>query len=265
MSMTPLHTDIQGVKISPDVFLAQQSPIQKVHRTSSSSNSFKGVERESIDSRSRRSVNKRWTPYVSRRGDRLYNESSHNRERSMSPVRKNERTRDLSRTPEKSNVDKKASSTFQREFDHPESKRVAECPMIIRAVTVHSLPMKGVEYLKYIKDGVKPFEGRINGPAVKKMKIGDQLKLTDHRAQMGITCEITSKDVFYKFEEMLRAKGSLNMLPQLRDRANVLSLDALIQEGAKIYKQFPGSNRVSTQGCVAIGVKFLNEFSERRR
>ncbi|MBP7075004.1 MAG: hypothetical protein KBA81_06420 [Rhabdochlamydiaceae bacterium] len=137
--------------------------------------------------------------------------------------------------------------------------------MITRAVTVHSLPMKGVEYLKYIKDGVKLFEGRINGPAVKKMKIGDQLKLTDHRAQMGITCEITSKDVFYAFEEMLRAKGSLNMLPQLRDRAHVLSLDALIQEGAKIYRQFPGSNRVSTQGCVAIGVKFLNEFSERRR
>lgn len=51
------------------------------------------------------------------------------------------------------------------------------------------------------------------------MKIGDQLKLTDQRAQMDITCEVTSKDVFCEFKEMLRAKGPLNMLPQLRDRA----------------------------------------------
>lgn len=39
------------------------------------------------------------------------------------------------------------------------------------------------------------------------MKIGDQLKLTDQRAQMDITCEVTSKDVFCGFKEMLRAKG----------------------------------------------------------
>jgi hypothetical protein len=163
MSIIPLSANVQGPKLSPDVFLAQQSPIQEVHRTAFSSNSNKGVEREIIDPRGRQPVDGRWTPHVSRRGNRLSNESSHNRQRSMSPIRKNERARDPSRTTERSNVDKKASGTFQRVFDRPESRTAAESPMITRSLTFHSLLMKGVEYLKHIKHGVKLFEGRING------------------------------------------------------------------------------------------------------
>jgi ASC-1-like (ASCH) protein len=121
----------------------------------------------------------------------------------------------------------------------------------------HFLPMKGAIYMENIEKGIKEFEGRINGPTCKSMKVGERLKMFDNRVGWGIICEITSLDVFYSFEAMLKAKGILKLLPQLAVQSQRLSREQLLNAGAAIYRGFPGSNRVAQQGVVAIGVKFL--------
>lgn len=147
----------------------------------------------------------------------------------------------------------------------PRVERAAPRDPIVRAapqatrVREHRLPMKGVVYLNAIMDGSKPFEGRINGAACKRMQVGDNLRMFDRRAGWGIVCQIVSKDVYYSFEEMLRAKGTLKMLPQLSRQASYLNAEQLLEAGAAIYKRFPGAQRVTRQGCTAIGVKFLHK------
>lgn len=123
----------------------------------------------------------------------------------------------------------------------------------------HRLPMKGTIYFDLIMKGEKQFEGRVCGPACQNMHAGDILEMFDRRANWGIECVITSKDVYPDFEDMLRAKGVLLMLPQLKDSSKHLTSEELIKEGTKIYRSFPGADRVRQYGAVAIGVKFLRK------
>lgn len=139
-------------------------------------------------------------------------------------------------------------------------KRINERPLKPSNIRTHKLPMKGTEYFHYIMDGKKQFEGRVYGPACKKMAIGDSLRMFDNRAGWGIVCAIVSKDIYKSFDEMLRSKGVLSMLPQLGSRANQVSSEQLINEGVKIYQAFPGANRVRENGAVAIGVKFIEKI-----
>lgn len=132
------------------------------------------------------------------------------------------------------------------------------CESVQHTQKKHELAMIGVHYFKYIMQGVKPFEGRVNSGKCRAMKIGDILKLFDHTAGWGIVCEITALDVFPSFMDMLRAKGSLKMLPQLKAKQKQgLSYEQLLKEGEKIYMSFPKADRVKKFGAVAIGVKYL--------
>ncbi|MCB1073398.1 MAG: hypothetical protein KDK96_09920 [Chlamydiia bacterium] len=125
---------------------------------------------------------------------------------------------------------------------------------------MHNLPMKGTIYFDYIMSGKKKYEGRVCGYACNSMRVGDHLKLFDRRAGWGIICEVTSKDQYRGFEEMLRDKGVLPMLPQLEDASRRLSEEGLLREGVKIYQAFPGSQRVHSAGSIAIGVKFIEKI-----
>lgn len=50
---------------------------------------------------------------------------------------------------------------------------------------------------------------------------------------------------------MLDNEGLFNMLP-------FLPANATIRDGVEIYMEFPGSCRVKSLGCVAIGIKVLD-------
>lgn len=126
--------------------------------------------------------------------------------------------------------------------------------------STHRLPMKGEIYLKYIMEGIKLYEGRVHLSTCQRMRVGDRLDLKDNRAGWGIQCEITSKDVYSSFADMLREKGVLNLLPQLSEKSKYLNEEDLISEGIKIYNSFPGSQNVNRFGAVAIGVKFIRKI-----
>lgn len=120
-----------------------------------------------------------------------------------------------------------------------------------------TLPMSGVMYLNYIREGIKTHEGRVCRGACQSMRKGDQLTLRDNRAGKGILCEITSCTRYSSFRDMLVANGVLKMLPQLTEFAKTASPEALLREGVRVYEGFPGSESVKTLGAVAIGVKFI--------
>ncbi|TDG95799.1 hypothetical protein [Cardinium endosymbiont of Culicoides punctatus] len=92
------------------------------------------------------------------------------------------------------------------------------------------------------------------------MVVGNHLKLFDRHAQWGILCEVTSKDIYASFEEMLQNKGVLPLLPQLASLATHVSNEELFKRAANIYHSFPGAHRVRQFGAVAIGVKYLQKI-----
>lgn len=126
-------------------------------------------------------------------------------------------------------------------------------------VKQHFLPMKGVEYLDYIKQKIKTHEGRVCRGTCSNMRVGDELTLKDKRAQKGIVCEIISWKKYDSFKSMLLENGVVNMLPQLKNFAKNATPETLLSEGIKIYEKFPGAQGVKNFGCVAIGVKYLKD------
>ncbi len=148
----------------------------------------------------------------------------------------------------------KAKTSSKMETDPVEDKK-----SVSGEVKTHFLPMKGAEYLNAIMQGKKLFEGRVNGDTCKKMRVGDYIKLFDRYARWGILCKISTLNTYKDFQEMLKDKGVLPMLPQLEEKAKRYSEDQLIKEGVKIYQNFPAANRVNRFGAIAIGVKFLEK------
>ena len=117
----------------------------------------------------------------------------------------------------------------------------------------HTLPMINTPsrpYLNWLVDGTKKAEGRVNGPACRKMKVGDTILLCDRRRGQYVYGTIAFKNEYSTFEEMLLAEKVSNMLPFLRDDQ--------ITEGLKTYSSFPGAARVKELGCVAIGISVAN-------
>ncbi len=101
-------------------------------------------------------------------------------------------------------------------------------------------------YLKWLRDGVKTAEGRVNTEKYQKIKIGDEIVFTDTKNDDFIRCVVIFKHEYVSFEEMLKTEGVSNMLPFLND-------DDLIK-GIQVYRNFPGAERVKKFGCVAIGI-----------
>lgn len=124
----------------------------------------------------------------------------------------------------------------------------------------HELLMLGEHYLLDIMSGKKKYEGRIHSEKCRKMQVGDLLTLYENDAGWGIVCSITSLSPFKSFKDMVETQGVLNMLPQLEPLEQSATHEALVAEAIRVYEAFPGSERVDSLGCVAIGVKFLQQY-----
>lgn len=127
-------------------------------------------------------------------------------------------------------------------------KQILKIPQAQHVLSIINTPER--PYLQWLREGVKKAEGRINGPACRKMYPGETIVLQDRRSQDFVFGTITFKHVYRSFEEMLLAEGVSNMLP-------FLGADDL-QAGVRVYQQFPGAERVKALGCVAIGIQVTN-------
>jgi ASC-1-like (ASCH) protein len=113
----------------------------------------------------------------------------------------------------------------------------------------HNLPMINTAtrpYLSWLESGKKTAEGRVNGPAYQKMRVGDSISFCDKKSGQYIYGVIKFKHEYTSFQEMLSSEGVSNMLPFLKDSE--------LTEGVRTYNRFPGASRVNKFGCVAIGI-----------
>ncbi len=102
-------------------------------------------------------------------------------------------------------------------------------------------------FLKYIASGKKKAEGRAASEFVRNLKIGEKLLLFS-KAKFVI-CNIKYLHFYDSFENMIDTEGLENMVPFV----------ATTEQALKIYRSFPGAQRVKTLGCCAIGLDFLEE------
>lgn len=102
-------------------------------------------------------------------------------------------------------------------------------------------------YLKWLKEGVKIAEGRVNSPTYRSMVVNDTLVLYDRRTSRYIYGPITFKHEYETFRELLLMEGVQNMLPFLSEND--------LEKGIQVYESFPKAERVKDYGCVAIGIR----------
>jgi Uncharacterized conserved protein len=120
------------------------------------------------------------------------------------------------------------------------NKKVHKCSII-------STPSR--PYLKWLKEGIKTAEGRVNTEKYRKIAIGDEIVFTDTQSGDYIRGSVIFKHIYTTFEEMLRIEGVKNMLPFLNDSE--------LSRGIQVYESFPGAERVQQFGCVAIGLNII--------
>lgn len=101
---------------------------------------------------------------------------------------------------------------------------------------------KKLPFLQYISLGIKKAECRIATNSIRKFKVGDELLLRGK--DEFVLCEITYLHFYKSFEDMIFGEKKENIVPFVDSD----------EEALKIYKNFPGSQRVKSMGCCAIGV-----------
>lgn len=104
---------------------------------------------------------------------------------------------------------------------------------------------KKLPFLQYISLGIKKAECRIATNNIRNFKVGDELLLKGK--DESVLCEITYLHFYKSFEDMIVCEKTENIVPFVDSD----------EEALKIYKNFPGSQRVTSMGCCAIGVNPL--------
>lgn len=104
---------------------------------------------------------------------------------------------------------------------------------------------KKLPFLQYISLKIKKAECRIATSNIKNFKVGDELLLKSK--DEFVLCEITYLHFYKSFEDMIFCEKTENIVPFVDSN----------EEALRIYKNFPGSQRVKSMGCCAIGVNPL--------
>ena len=101
---------------------------------------------------------------------------------------------------------------------------------------------KKLPFLQYISLKIKKAECHIATNNIRNFKVGDELLLKGKGE--FVLCEITDLHFYKSFEEMISGEKLENIVPFVDSD----------EEALKIYKSFPGSQRIKNMGCCAIGV-----------
>lgn len=108
-----------------------------------------------------------------------------------------------------------------------------------------SINNSNIPLFKCIVNGSKKVEGRIASDYVRGFKVGEELLL--QASGEFVVVKITYLNFYKSFEEMLSTEGFENMIPFAKS----------FDEALQVYNSFPGSERVKSNGCCAIGIKYL--------
>lgn len=102
-----------------------------------------------------------------------------------------------------------------------------------------------VPLFKCIVEGSKKADGRVVSDYIRGFKVGEELLF--QASGEFVIVKITYLNFYKSFEEMLNAEGFENMIPCAKS----------FDEALKVYNSFPSSELVKSNGCCAIGIKYL--------
>ena len=142
------------------------------------------------------------------------------------------------------------SQSPMRTFENAVMKKIGDFPKAVHNLSI--ICSADRPYLRWLANGKKVAEGRVNTPKYRSMRIGDTVSFLDKKTSSYIHGKIKFKHEYNSFEEMLLAEGVNNMLPFLKNHE--------LAEGVAVYNSFPGALRVNKFGCVAIGITVLKFF-----
>jgi len=126
------------------------------------------------------------------------------------------------------------------------------------SITIQS--RRDAPYLDWIRKGVKRAEGRVNSKHFSKLRVGDSIQF--HNRREGILCRIDYLHTYKTFEEMVEREGAVQLTPQVRGSG--FTERQLIERSVRVYRGFPGSDRVKRLGALAIGVTYLCEYFKHK-
>ena len=103
------------------------------------------------------------------------------------------------------------------------------------------------EYFEAIRAGKKQVEGRCCTPKYRALTLGQEIRFVKEGApNLETIVMITGLQTYATFEDYLRREGLERCLPGVSN----------IEEGAKIYRGFPGySEKERRHGVLAIQIK----------
>ena len=108
-----------------------------------------------------------------------------------------------------------------------------------------SINNSDIPLFKCIIDGSKKADGRVASDYIREFKVGEELLF--QASGEFVVVKITYLNFYKSFEDMLDAEGFKNMIPFAES----------FDEALKVYNNFPGSELVKSEGCCAIGIKYL--------
>jgi len=100
-------------------------------------------------------------------------------------------------------------------------------------------------WFKYIADGFKKIEGRLNKGTFSNMKVGDMLTINNTDKTQQIIAKIVDISKYNSFESYLIMEGLKRTLPGIKT----------IEDGVKVYRQFYNEKAEKEYGVVAIRIK----------
>jgi ASC-1-like (ASCH) protein len=100
-------------------------------------------------------------------------------------------------------------------------------------------------WLKYIQDGVKTYEGRLNVDPWTKVKIGDKIKF--HNESREVIVQIIGKDEYIDFGDAYNVYKD-KLLPEITSTDNAKT----------IYRQFFDDISVEKYGVIIFHLQIIN-------
>ena len=101
--------------------------------------------------------------------------------------------------------------------------------------------------LRWYQEGVKKILGNMNIEKCQRIKVGDEILLTDKQNRAYVKGIVTFKHEYDTIRDMVKSEGVKNLLPFLNDDD--------IEEGVNFYQNIPEFHCVDEYGCVAFGLR----------
>lgn len=116
---------------------------------------------------------------------------------------------------------------------------------------------------KLLEDRTYCVYGVINSEKYQKLRVNDEVFLTDKRSNAQIRCHIAFRYDYNSFEDLFSDEGVENLLPFLDRSKEPSEHDKNLADCRKFFNNLPGTKLAQKYGCVAFGLKVAEVTNQK--